>query len=368
MSPISYKDAGVDYAPIDRFKRFAQAQASSTAGNIAHLGIAEVPESRGESVYLLELPDRYLAFVDEGLGTKHLVTQALEYHYGTEFWGFLGFDTVAMAVNDLITLGAQPLTASMHLQVQSADWFEDESRWRHLAQGWKRACDAAGCTWGPGETPALNGVIVPGTCSLSSAAMGTIYPKSRRMKGDVQDGDRIILLASSGIHANGLSLARKAVEKLPRGYLTRAPNGAEYGTALVQPTVIYAAFVDECIRHGIRIRYMVNITGHGWRKLMRLDAPFAYAVHAVPVPPEFTLIQGAAELSDKQMYETFNMGAGFALYVHPDDAYLVRELDGVEGVAVFDAGEICASDQKQVVIRRSGKEPIVFGADELEIR
>lgn len=369
MTPLTYKDAGVDYDPIDAFKRYAQEQAARTAININHLGVAEVKESRGESAYLLELPDRYLAFVDEGLGTKHLVAEKLEGDFGPECWEYVGMDTVAMAVNDLITLGAQPLSVSMHLQVQSADWFKNESRWRHLARGWKLACDSAGCTWGPGETPALNGVIVPGTCSLSSAAVGMIHPKTRRVNGDIQEGDHIILLGSSGIHANGLSLARKVAEKLPCGYLTRLPAGkGTYGGALIRPTVIYAGFVDECFRRKVRIRYMANITGHGWRKLMRLDEPFTYDVTAVPVPAEFDLIQEESGLSDKEMYETFNMGAGFALYVHSDDAAIMRKLDGWMGIEVFDAGVVRASDKKRVSIRRYDKETIVFEAEELDIR
>lgn len=354
---------------IDGFKRFAQACAAQTAGNIFGLDVREVTESRGESAYLLELPDRYLAFVDEGLGTKNLATQAYRDDGGPNHWLNVSFCMVAMGVNDLITSGARALTASMHLQVPSGDWFTDEARWSSLAEGWKSACDDAGCTWGPGETPALKGIIVPGTCSLSSATIGMIYPKSLRVRGDVEDGDRIILLSSSGIHANGLTLARRVADLLPDGYRTRLGNGMTYGHALLQPTLIYAKFIQECQLRGVRIKYLVNITGHGWRKLMRLDKSFSYELSNFPAPPaEFALIQETAQLSDKEMYETFNMGAGFALIIHPDDVSIIDSFENRFPFAVFDAGIVKHAPQKQVVIHRRGKTPIVYGSDELAIR
>jgi phosphoribosylformylglycinamidine cyclo-ligase len=366
---VTYADAGVDYDPIDEFKRFAQACARQTSGNIFGLDVREVTESRGESAYLLELPDRYIAFVDEGLGTKNLATQAYQDSVGPNHWRNVSFCTVAMGVNDLITSGARPLSASMHLQVPSGDWFADKARWTDLAKGWHYACNDAGCTWGPGETPALKGIIVPGTCSLSSATVGMIYPKSLLVRGDVEDGDRIILLGSSGIHANGLTLARKVADMLPDGYKTRLGNGMTYGHALLQSTLIYAKFVQECQLRGVRIKYLVNITGHGWRKLMRLDKPFSYELSRFPtLPAEFGLIQETANLSDKEMYETFNMGAGFALIIHPGDVSIIDSFVNRFPYPVFDAGIVKHAPEKQVVIHRRGKEPIVYGSDELSIR
>lgn len=367
---MTYAQAGVDYAPIDQFKRFAQSSARQTVGNISGLDVREVSESRGESAYLLELPDRFIAFVDEGLGTKNLATQAYKDLAGFNRWYDVAFCNVAMGVNDLVTSGARPLTASMHLQVPDAAWFDDIEKWTALCEGHRDSCTRAGCTWGPGETPALKGIIVPGACSLSSAAVGMIYPKSLRVLGNVEAGDRIILLGSSGIHANGLTLARTVAEMLPDGYMTRiSASGTTYGDALLRPTFIYAKFVQECQSRGVRIKYLVNITGHGWRKLMRLDMPLSYEIFRAPIPqPEFAVIQERARLEDKDMYETFNMNAGYALFIHPDDVSLVEHIGLDFPFPVFDAGLIKDAPKKQVVIHRRKKEDIVFSGDELSIR
>lgn len=369
MTKITYADAGVNYTALDAFKRFAQGRAIRTARNIDETDVREVPESRGESVYLLELPDRFITFVDEGLGTKHLATEACEDALGAGIWGNIGFDTVGMAVNDAITLAARPLSVSMHLQVGNSGWFDRIDRWRNLALGWEMACDHAGCTWGPGETPALPGVVERDTCSLSAACVGMIYPKSRRVPAKVEDGDRIVILPSTGIHANGLSLARRISANLPERYLTELSDGRYFGEAILTPTRLYAKFVETCILAGVRIRYMVNITGHGWRKLMRLEGNFAYEIDTLPqVQPEFGLIQREASLSDAEMYETFNMGGGFALFVHPDDAEKVLTVDSAFGYGAINAGRILSGDRKLVVLHRKGMPDIEFSSQSLSIR
>ena len=107
-------------------------------------------------------------------------------------------------------------------------------------EGWKRACDTCAVAWGGGETPALAGVVEAGRIDLAASCTGLINPKERLSVGDkLAPGDAIVLLASSGIHANGLSLARKLVERLPDGYLSKLPDGTTYGEALLAPTALY---------------------------------------------------------------------------------------------------------------------------------
>src|SRR5262245_61930455 len=139
MDRITYAGAGVDYGALDPFKRLAQAAGRSTADALARLNVAEVERSRGESAYLLETPDSYLAHVEEGLGTKNLVADAM-YRLTPErsYYDHLAQDTVAMIVNDMITLGALPLAVAMHLGAGSSDWFRDERRSRDLVDGWRR--------------------------------------------------------------------------------------------------------------------------------------------------------------------------------------------------------------------------------------
>lgn len=364
---MNYKESGVDYDPLDSFKRFAQKLALQTADNLSRFGMREIEVSRGESAYVWEEEDTYKAAVIEGLGTKNLVADAVRQYTGKTHYDALAQDTVAMIVNDLLTVGADPQTISMYVAVGSSDWFNDRQRVSDLLHGWAHACQLAGAVWAGGETPTLKGVIEPNAVDLSGSATGVIKPKERLTLGDkLSPGDHIVIVKSSGIHANGLTLVRKlAAERLPDGYQTPLPSGRTLGEAILTPTHIYAPLQRALFEQGINIHYIVNVTGHGWRKIMRANKEFTYRMHTVPQPQEeFMFVQQAAGLSDKEMYETYNMGAGFVYMVSADDASHVCMIAGEQGYTSWDAG-VLEDGRKQVII-----EPIdvTYGADSLNIR
>src|SRR5262245_45931162 len=179
-------------------------------------------------------------------------------------------DTIAMAVNDLITVGATPMVVQAYWAAGGSDWFADTTRAQQLVAGWRKACETCGVAWGGGETPALAGIVEGGRIDLAASCMGLINPKQRMSLGErLAPGDAIVLLHASGIHANGLSLARQLAERLPQGYLTPVQPGLLYGDALLAPTLLYARVTEALWRDGIVPRYCANITGHGWRKLLR---------------------------------------------------------------------------------------------------
>lgn len=353
--PLTYAGVGVRYDLMDPFKRDAQAAARATAGNIKRLGFTEVEMSRGESAYLVETPDSYLAQVEEGLGTKNLVADAMYQLTGRSYYDRVAQDTVAMIVNDLITLGALPISVAMHLAAGSSNWFEDVDRTSDLILGWRHACDLARCTWGGGETPTLKGIVEPSTVVLSGSAIGVIKPKSRLIRGNIEAGDVIILIESSGIHANGLTTARAIAAKLPQGYLTELPNGRTYGETLLEPTRIYVPIIEDCISRGVDIHYAVNVTGHGWRKLMRSQLPFTYVIDELPTPlPIFDFMMQHGPIELKDAYGDLNMGAGFALYVPRSDVRKVfdvlEEYEGANRFGAVIAGHIYPSARRKVVI------------------
>lgn len=349
---MTYSGAGVDYEPIDSFKRLAQLAGSKTAKNIKRLGLKAVEGSRGESVYLIETPDCYLAHVEEGLGTKNLVADAMERLTSKSYYNHIAQDTVAMIVNDMITLGALPVSIAMHLAAGSSDWFQDETRSRELINGWKKACDLAGSVWAGGETPTLKDIVSPDTVVLSGSALGIIKPKERLLTGlKIEQDDAIILVKSSGIHANGLTLARQIADKLPEGYLTKLSDGRTYGETLLLPTFIYVGLVEDCLNAGVDIHYAVNITGHGWRKLMRPSQLFSYRIEELPpLLPIFKFMQERGPVDDLEAFANFNMGAGFALYVSKNESSRVIELSKARGFFSWQAGQIGKSEEKKVVI------------------
>jgi phosphoribosylformylglycinamidine cyclo-ligase len=178
-------------------------------------------------------------------------------------------------------------------------------------------------------------------------------------------GDAIVFLASSGIHANGLSLARKLAERLPQGYLTDIGNGQSYGEALLAPTTLYSPVTEALAAAGITPHYCANVTGHGWRKLMRHPKALTYRITQVPPKtPVLAFMQKECGLDDHEAYGTLNMGAGFALYVAADQAEQVVAVSKAQGIEAWVAGRVEAGP-KQVVIEPLG---VTYGADELQLR
>jgi len=364
---LSYEQAGVNYDLIDPLKVAAQRAAAATAGHLAGHGFSEVPASRGESAYVVDVGPFYLASIVECLGSKALVADEMKALTGKSYYAGIAQDTIAMAVNDLITVGATPLVVQAYWAAGGSDWFADAQRAQALVEGWKKACDVCGVAWGGGETPALAGIVESGRIDLAASCTGIINPKTRLSVGDALGaGDAIVLLSSSGIHANGLSLARKLVGRLPQGYLTEVEPGLSYGEALLAPTTLYSPVTEALAKAGVTMHYCANITGHGWRKLLRHPSSLSYRIHSVPaVPPVLKFIQQHAKQDDREAYSTLNMGAGFALFVKAGDAERTVEIAKAQGVDAIVAGVVEASASKQVLI-----EPINvrFGDDDLQLR
>lgn len=366
MKNLTYSNSGVDYSQLDFLKRLAQEHASNTTVNLQGSGFDEVSSSRGESAYVLDAGDHYLAFVQEGLGTKNLVADQMSKITGKSYYDSIAQDTVAMIVNDLITVGAKPTVVMAYWAVGSTTWFENKKRMEDLARGWSDACNLAGVVWGGGETPTLSGIIKDDEIDLAGSAVGVIKPNSRLITGQkLQEGDAIVVFESSGIHANGLTLARKIAEKLPEGFASKLSSGLLYGQALLVPTIIYSRLIQDILEAGVDIHYLSNITGHGWRKLMRADRDFTYRINSLPPVPEvFKFIADKGPVSEKEMYSNFNMGAGFAIFVPEKDVEKVIKESENHKIKAYKIGTV-EKGKKQTIL-----EPfdMVFASESLFIR
>lgn len=367
MSGLSYQQSGVDYDVLDAFKRACQAEASTTRDALGAHGMSEPAGVRGESAYLIETPTEYLAHVEEGLGTKNLVADAMQTLTGRTYYRAVGIDTVATIVNDLVTCGALPVSVAMHAAVGTAEWFRDGERARELAAGFAEGCRQASAVWGGGETPALRGIVEPHAIVLAGSAFGRIAPKHHRIVGDVEDGDAIVCLASSGVHTNGLTLCRQLADRLPDGYRTPMSDGRSYGDALLDPSVIYVRFVAACQAAAVRLHYVAHVTGHGWRKLMRLEAPFVHRIDVVREPlPVFRFIMEHGPVEAREAFATFNMGIGFAAWVAAGDADRCVAVARAAGYDAWIAGSARRDgDRKAVEIPALG---ITYEAESLQLR
>ncbi len=312
----SYRDAGVDYEALDRAKRLAMAHALSTSSLPAARGARSLDSSRGEPAFAFELGGRTLAFVVEGLGTKSIIARQVLEQQGIDRFADVAYDAVAAIVNDLCCVGALPLVVNAYFATGSSEWYREGARAAALLQGWRRACADAGCAWGGGESPSLPGLIDEREIELAGAAVGAVPQGRAAILGDaLGPGDEIVLVASSGLHANGASLARLVASGLGEGYATALASGRTLGEALLDPSVMYVRLVAALLQRGLALTYVSHITGHGLLKLMRRPKPLRYRIHELPdVPEVLSFLVAQAGLEARTAYSTFNMGAGFALY------------------------------------------------------
>ncbi len=357
--------ASVNYDLADPAKVLAQKEGLATAGNMPY-GYSEVAGTRGESAYVFDMGDRYGALVQEGLGTKSLIAQKIYEDTGVSHFAAIAQDTVATVINDLISVGAKPVVLNAYWSAQSYDWLADKKLTTDFIKGWRVACDKAGVVWGGGETQSLSGMIVPGVLEFAGCGFGVVTPKTRLVQDNkLTVGDAIILFESSGVHANGISMTRQIAEQLPEGYQTKLHDGTEYGEALLQPTILYAEVLQALFADGIDIHYLSNITGHGWRKLMRGKPTLTYRMTDIGTPePIFAFIQEHSGNSIEDMYHNYNMGAGYAVFVPARQAKQVIDIAKKCGIRAWQGGTI-EKGSKQVIIEPLG---ITFGGETLEVR
>lgn len=363
MSDEKYAAAGVDYRVMDPAKLLAQRASAATAPALARRGASEVALSRGESAYVVDIGDRYLATVTEALGTKNVVADEVRAALGRSFYDQIGKDTVATILNDLASVGAEPLTLTAYWGTGSSEWFGDQARMTDLIEGWAAACTEAGVSWGGGETQVLSGMIAPERAVLGGSATGLIAPKERLLHGGrLEAGDVILIAPATGIHANGLTLARKVAASV--GYERAVPGDARgrgFGEVLLDPAPLYGPTLEALFAAGVRVHYAVHVTGHGWRKVMRAARELTYVIDALPPElPIFPFLAEHAGLSTAEMYGTFNMGAGFAFFVPAADVDAARRV----APDLIRAG-IVEDGPRRVVIRPAG---VTFEGASLELR
>jgi phosphoribosylformylglycinamidine cyclo-ligase len=297
---LTYADAGVD---ID-------ASEAATAALVDAVG-----ESTGDYAGLLDIGDRYLGLATDGVGTKLIVAEALG-DYST-----VGIDCIAMNVNDLVAAGVTPVAFVDYLAVDAPD----ETTASQIGDGLSRGAEEAGVELVGGETAVMpevvSGLDLAGTCAGLAA-------KDQLFDADPEPGDALVGFPSSGIHANGLTLARTAATRRHEydDPFPAAPDRT-VGEVLLEPTRIYADLLDPMRDHGVRAA--AHVTGGGWENLRRMGDR-RYVVDD-PFDPQavFAFVQREGNVSDAEMHRTFNMGTGFVTALPAEDAEaLAAETDG----------------------------------------
>jgi len=300
----AYSRAGVDQGAAD----------SAVAGLVRALAAIDLgrPSRQvplpGHYASVIRLDERTgIALSTDGVGTKLLVAEELGR------WDSVGIDCVAMNVNDVICVGAEPFAMLDYIAVPTADPEVCEQ----IGAGLARGAELAGIEIPGGELAQLGSLV--SSVDLSGACFGTVPLDAVLDGAAVRPGDPVIGLPSSGIHSNGYTLARAALDGLPLGEDPDGRLGRPLGEELLEPTEIYVKPVLE-LRSEVEVRGLAHLTSGGLSNLLRLAAEVGYEIDdPLPVPPVFELIRERGDVADKEMHEVFNMGCGFCAVVAPGD-------------------------------------------------
>ena len=342
MSATDYEDAGV------------RGQGHALSAVVRHLGPtlglpadSEVLTRFGQYASVIAVSeDIAIAISTDGVGSKTVVASALD-RYDT-----IGYDCVAMNVNDVICVGARPIAMVDYLGVHTLD----DRRVEEILTGLGAAAKEAGVAIPGGELAQLPEVIgsnVRGgdetAFDLVGACVGTLRPDALVLGQDIEVGDAIIGIASSGIHSNGLTLARRVL--LDQGGYGLSEDfevlGRTLGEELLEPTEIYVRAVVDLWAEGIETRGLVHITGDGLVNLCRVDAEVGFRIDELPETPAiFKLIREVGNIADEEMYRVFNMGVGFVVIVPHAQADAARQRIDASGYQARRIGEVVPGSRR----------------------
>ena len=308
----AYAKAGVDQGAAD----------SAVAGLVRALGAINLERPSlqvplpGHYASVIKFDDRNgIAFSTDGVGTKLVVAEELG-KFDT-----VGIDCVAMNVNDVICVGAEPLAMVDYVAVDKADPEVCEE----IGVGLARGAELAGIEITGGELAQL-GELVRGV-DVSGACIGRVALNEIVDGAAVEPGDVVIGLPSTGIHSNGYTLARSALAGIALDEDPEGRLGRSLGEELLAPTQIYVKPIVALLRSEVDVRGLAHITSGGTKNLLRLAAEVGYEIDdPLPAQPIFELIQERGEVSEEEMREIFNMGCGFCVVVPAADEARALEM------------------------------------------
>jgi len=352
-----YAKSGVDYTKIEPFKMAMVRAGKRTLSFPNRRGVYIEPESLGAHgvVFRYRGARPHLwCMTQEGLGNKNWIAEWMYQHAGTgrTYYEGIGIDTALMAANDVICQGALPVIYTDEVAAGDSEWFMDEKRSRDLAESFYQACEMCGMALPAGESPALRYLVkaeppVRSAPSLSGCVTGLIAPRNRMVTGDkLSIGDRIIGAASSGLHANGISLVIRRALGLKDKFLHQLPNGKTLGEEALIPTRSYVRLVEALQEEGVEIHSLLGGTGGGISKIAYAKRPFTYRVKrwVDEIPPLFQfMLEIGVSLED--CLTTFNWGIGFYVFVPEQEVDRTLRTGKREGYDLVELGQVEAGER-----------------------
>jgi len=346
LSEETYKKAGVD---IEK-EELAVGKLISVISETLHYrkSIGRCLTEFGHFAAVVEINNIGIALKTDGVGTKVFIAQLLD-KYDT-----IGIDCVAMNVNDLICTGAEPISFVDYVAVQDPNphIFEE------IGKGLKKGAKIAKVNIVGGETALLREMIKGMRRNkgfdLVGMAIGIVQPDKIINGSNLREGDVLIGISSSGIHSNGLTLARKVLLREARLNLNDYFDelGRTLGEELLEPTYIYVQEVLEILESNLNIKVLAHITSRGFLNLLRVGGNFGYEITSLPDPPPiFKMIQRYGNITDEEMYHVFNMGIGFCIVLDKSDVDSAMQIIEKHGKKVHVLGYAVRDPERRIKIK-----------------
>ena len=343
FSHTAYRESGVDTDEADIGLSRLVKRITHTWPHPGDFGAVQLPI--GYFANVIDIGEIGLALCTDGVGSKAIIAQLMN------FYDTIGIDCIAVNVNDLICVGAQPVSFVDYIAIDHIDAQIIDSISIGLAEG----AQQAGISISGGETAQLEDVVRG--FDLAGTAVGTV-PLDKIITGrHLEPGDRVIGIESSGIHSNGLTLARKAFFKREQPLALDYPlpgTGVLLGNELLRPTFIYVREIIEVLKRVSNVKALINITSDGFLNLSRVDNMcVGFRIDELPPVPEiFKLIQQYGNVSTAEMFEVYNMGVGFCVVVGESSVRLVLSILEQHSRKAWVIGEVIQDSTKGVYLPR----------------
>lgn len=353
-----YAKAGVDYTVMEPFK-----MAMIEAGKKT----LKFPNKRGVFInedathahgavfeYRGELPHIWCQ-TQEDLGNKSWIAEWMYQKTGKSFYDAIAIDTALIVVNDVIAQGAMPVVFTDQLEASDSDWYADEKRAKDFANGFLKICEEVGMALPAGESASVTYLINPKSpvekiATLSGSVTGIIAPKENLITGQkLRVGDHIIGVASSGLHANGISLVIKKSMELPEQFLTKLPNGKTIGEEALIPTRSYVALIEALLLNKIEIHALLPGTGDGVGKIAFDKRPMTYRIHSwLEVPALFKYFNEQLGVNLENCLKTFNWGVGYYIFTPKEEVAKILKIGKDVGYELADIGIVEEGERKVI--------------------
>ncbi|AGN17420.1 phosphoribosylformylglycinamidine cyclo-ligase [Methanobrevibacter sp. AbM4] len=326
---VTYSESGVD---IDLEAVTVSKLASKLKDTLEN---REVLTESGHFAALIPLEDKAIAMSTDGVGSKILIAKMMN-KFDT-----VGIDCIAMVVNDILCVGAEPIALVDYLAVEEPD----PERAEEIAEGLVKGANESNIAIIGGETASLPGIIKD--FDLAGTGIGYV-DKDRIITGsEIEEGDILIGLRSTGIHSNGYSLARKALFE-NAGLKIDDPlpydSNTTVGEELLKPTKLYVKPIVDLLKSDFNIKGLAHITGGGFTNLNRLKDGVGYNIDNLPEPQDIFKLIYQQDVPIEEMYRVFNMGIGFVVIASADDADAILERLN-ERVEAYKIGNVISEEK-----------------------